>query len=234
MWWKIIVPCALNKTERATTLLTKCTDGLLILLVLMFASIWTHFSSDAQREMSSVAANCLTTDDEIKANCAKSKPSFIFTVCQKYIEKNLLSTTNIANLLWLKSDHYCLDLSWTSLPRGDVVTWLIWLWLNTRDERPALYEKQAKIILLVPFLGYPISYWQPYRLTISSFNGCVWQTYIINCIVQVIYNYQTTMQLLWWGAFYSTTVVFALALNSYVSCLWQCFLWNVVDERVPL
>ena len=38
------------------------------------------------------------------------------------------------------------------------------------------------------------------------------------------------MQLLWWGAFYSTTVAFALALNSYVSCLWQCFLWNVVDE----
>ena len=164
MWWKIIVPCALNKTERATTLLTKCTDGLLILLVLMFASIWTHFSSDAQREMSSVAANCLTTDDEIKANCAKSKPSFIF--CQKYIEKKPCVNHEHYKIAFigLESDHYCLDLSWTNLPRGDVATWLIWLWLNTRDERPALYEKQAKIILLVPYLGYPISHWQPSSL----------------------------------------------------------------------
>ena len=156
--------------------------------------------------MSSVAANCHWWWNKSKLRKIK-KPSCNFTVCQKYILKNLLSTTNITKkaFIGLESDHYCLDLSW---PCGDVASWLIWLWLNTRDKRPALYEKQAKIILLVPFLGYPISYWQPYCLTFSSSNGCVWQIYIIHCIIQVLYNEQTTMQLLWWGAFYLSTCCF--------------------------
>ena len=109
MWWKVIVRCALNKTARAITLLPKCTDGLLTLVVLVFASIWTHFSTDAQHEMSSVAANCLTTDDEIKANCAKSKPSCNFarlskihwkkTFCQPQILQNCFYWTRVRTSL---------------------------------------------------------------------------------------------------------------------------------------